>query len=86
MVVQFRNLTVTWSDPIDLWPYEAVVTTIERGLVQDWQPVLHDMRLRPWGRIARCVEYYVKNPDDASTGALFAWQLQQRRLRARVGS
>jgi len=79
VVVQFRNLEVVWSDPIDLWPYEAVVTTIERGLVRDWQPILRDMRLRPWGRVAGYVEHYTKNPDDASAGALFAAALAKAR-------
>jgi hypothetical protein len=79
MVVQFRNLTVSWSDPIDLWPYEAVVTTIERGLVSDWQPIIKDLGERPFGRIAAYVEHYVKNPDDEAAGALFAAVLAKAR-------
>jgi DNA-binding transcriptional regulator YiaG len=79
MVVHFRNLDVSWSDPIDLWPYEAVVTTIERGLVSDWQPILRDVRERPWGRIASYVEHYTKNPDDEAAGVLFAAAVAQAR-------
>jgi DNA-binding transcriptional regulator YiaG len=79
MVVQFRNLTTTWHDPIDQWPYEAVVTTIERGLVSDWQPILADLRERPFGRIARFVEHYAKNPDDEAAAAFFMEALRRGR-------
>ncbi len=79
MAVGFRNLTVSWSDPFDLWPYEAVVTTIERGLVSDWRPIIKDLRERPFGRIASYVEHYVKNPDDEAAGALFAAALAKAR-------
>jgi len=55
------------------------VTTIERGLVADWQPILRDLRQRPWGRIAGYVEQYAKNPDDVAAGALFAAALAKAR-------
>ena len=80
MVVQFRNLTVTWSDPIDQWPYEAVVTTMERGLVSDWQPILKDLQARPFGRVARYVVDYAKNPEDEATAAFFLEALRRARL------
>jgi DNA-binding transcriptional regulator YiaG len=79
MVVQFRNLTTSWHDPIDQWPYEAVVTTMERGLVSDWQPILKDLRERPFGRIARYVAHYLKNPDDEAAAAFFSEALRRAR-------
>jgi len=80
MVVQFRNLTTTWHDPIDQWPYEAVVQTIERGLVSDWQPILKDLQARPFGRIARYVAHYAKDPEDKAAAALFSEALRRARL------
>jgi DNA-binding transcriptional regulator YiaG len=80
MTVQFRNLTTTWHDPIDQWPYEAVVTTMERGLVSDWQPILRDLRARPFGRIARYVTHYAQDPDDRAAASFFSEAL----VRARV--
>jgi DNA-binding transcriptional regulator YiaG len=80
MVVQFRNLTTTWYDPIDQWPYEAVVTTMERGLVSDWQPILKDLRTRPFGRVARYVAHYAKNPEDEAAAAFFSDALRRARL------
>jgi DNA-binding transcriptional regulator YiaG len=80
MTVQFRNLTTTWHDPIDQWPYEAVVTTMERGLVSDWQPILRDLRARPFGRIARYVTHYAKDPDDKAAAAFFSEALRRARV------
>lgn len=80
MTVQFRNLTTTWHDPIDQWPYEAVVTTMERGLVSDWQPILRDLRARPFGRIARYVTHYAKDPDDKAAAAFFSGALRRARV------
>lgn len=36
MTVRFRNVNVDRAAPIDPWPYEALVTMIERGPVSDW--------------------------------------------------
>ena len=80
MVVQFRNLTTTWHDPIDQWPYEAVVQTMERGLVSDWQPILKDLQARPFGRIASYVAHYAKDPEDKAVAALFSDALRRARL------
>ena len=79
MVVKFRNLTTSWNEPIDLWPYEAVVTTMERGLVSDWQPILREIRQRPFGRIARYITHYAANPDDARAAAFFSEALRRAR-------
>ena len=77
MAVQFRNLTTTWDDPIELWPYEAVVTTLERGLVSDWQPILREISQRPFGRIARYISQYASAPDDPRVAAFFTEALRR---------
>jgi len=89
MVVPFRNLNTTGEDPVESWPYEALVTTMERGMVSDWQPILTAIREQPFGRTARAVAGYVKSdPDDQPAAAFFAlalnapatlWRKQRRR-------
>ena len=79
MPVEFRNVDATPADDVRTWPYEALVTVIDRGLVADWQPVFAELRRSPWGRVARRVEQYLsyREPDGAST--LFALAIERAR-------
>jgi len=80
MVVPFRNLRITGEDPVESWPYEALVTTMERGMVSDWQPILTAIREQPFGCTARSVAGYVKSdPDDQPAAAFFALALKRSR-------
>lgn len=60
MAVIFRNVDVPADAPVAAWPYEALVTVLEEGLVGDWQPVIAEIRRDPWGRVARRVETYAQ--------------------------
>lgn len=75
----FRNVDAEPSDDVRTWPYEALVTAIDRGLVPDWQPVFAEIRRSPWGAVARRVERYLgyRNPDGTST--LFALAIRRSR-------
>ncbi len=79
MPVVFRNVDARWEDPVVTWPYEALVTTLERGLVSDWQPVLHEMKANPWGKTARRVEKYLSYQERAGLNLFFAAALQRAR-------
>ena len=79
MPVVFRNVDARWEDPVVTWPYEALVTTLERGLVSDWQPVLHEMKANPWGKTARRVEKYLSYQQLAGLNLFFAAALQRAR-------
>lgn len=59
MAVAFRNVDVPAGTPVDEWPYEALVTVIERGTVTDWAVLTREFRRDPWGRVARQVERYL---------------------------
>ncbi len=59
MTVHFRNVEASPDDPVATWPFEALATVIERGLVADWAPVLSEIRARPHGEVARAVESYL---------------------------
>lgn len=81
MTVRFRNVDGSPRDDVRTWPYEALVDTIERGLVADWQPVFAEIRRSPWGEVARRVEGYAEDRGDAAAH-LFALAVGRARDRA----
>jgi hypothetical protein len=58
MGVDFRNVDASPTDDVRRWPYEALVTAIDRGLISDWQPVFTEIRRSSWGNVARRVERF----------------------------
>lgn len=82
MPVEFRNVDASPTDDVRSWPYEGLVTVIDRGLVGDWQPIFAELRRSPWGRVARRVEQYLsyREPDGVST--LFALAIERARVDA----
>ncbi|RIK09806.1 MAG: XRE family transcriptional regulator [Acidobacteria bacterium] len=81
MTVKFRNVDASPDDDVQTWPFEALVTVIERGLVPDWKPVLDEIRRSPWGSVARRVERYLSSraPDADRAGTLFALAIENAR-------
>ena len=77
--LRFRNVDADPADDVRTWPYEALTTAIDRGLVPDWQPLFAEIRRSPWGSVARRVEHYLtyRDPDPVST--LFTLALQRAR-------
>lgn len=68
MTVFFRNVEGSIDDPVRTWPVEALAEVMERGLLQDWQPILTELRHDPWGPVARKVERWVaQSPDDRAS-------------------
>ena len=61
------------------WPYEALATTLERGLVADWQPVLAEIRRQPWGSTARRVEQILAYEPLPGVRELFAHAIDRAR-------
>lgn len=81
MPLQFRNVDASPSDPVTTWPYEALVTAIERGLVPDWQPLFAEIKTRPWGPVAREIEQYLSYAPPSGTTTLFALAVERARHR-----
>lgn len=79
MVVQFRNVDASPADDVRTWPFEALVTTIDRGLVSDWQPVFAEIRRSPWGEVARRVERYLEYREPDGVGVLFGLAIERAR-------
>ena len=42
--LRFRNVDADPADDVGTWPYEALVTAIDRDLVPDWRPVFAEIR------------------------------------------
>ncbi len=79
MPVAFRNVDASPSDEVGTWPYEALITAIDRGLVGDWQPILAELRQSPWGKVARRVENYLSYRQPDGVSALFALAIDHAR-------
>lgn len=79
MSVVFRNVDASPNDDVRTWPYEALVTVIDRGLVEDWRPVFAEIRRSPWGKVARRVEHYLSYRDPDGVSTLFALALERAR-------
>ena len=59
MTLAFRNVDVDPRAPVSTWPYEALVTAIERGTLGDWARITKAIDDAPWGDVARQVEEYL---------------------------
>ena len=77
----FRNVNAAPSDPVDTWPFEALVETIETGLVSDWQPVLAEIRRRPWGKVARRVGRWAHMSSGDPAARLLTLAIERARQR-----
>ncbi len=84
MSVSFRNVDADPDDDVCSWPYEALVTVIDRGLVQDWQPVFAELRRAPWGPLARRVERYLSYREPDGVSALFRLAVDEARRNSEV--
>ena len=78
----FRNVEGSPDDPVDTWPYEGMVSVIERGNILDWAPLIDFIRHDPWGRVARNVEVYLGYSDLEDVSAFFRLVLDDARERS----
>lgn len=84
MPLQFRNVDAAPTDDVRTWPFEALVTAIDRGLVPDWQPIFEEIRRSPWGPVARRVERYLSYREPDGAGTLFSMAIDRARADAEV--
>lgn len=54
--LRFRNIDATPDDPVETWPFEGIVTALERGTLPDWARITRAIDADPWGPVARQVE------------------------------
>lgn len=82
MALKFRNVDALPTDPVNTWPFEALVTAIERGLVPDWHPIFDEIKRDPWGPVSRKIERYLSYaPVDGFT-TLFRLAIERARSKA----
>jgi DNA-binding transcriptional regulator YiaG len=79
MAVVFRNVQASPTDDVRTWPYEALVITIDRGLVGDWKPIFDEVRRSPWGEVARRVERYLSYREPDGVSVLFQIAIEHAR-------
>jgi DNA-binding transcriptional regulator YiaG len=53
--LKFRNLTTSPDDPVEAWPFEGILTAVERGTLPDWRRLAWAIQADPWGPVARQV-------------------------------
>jgi hypothetical protein len=53
--LKFRNITASPDDPVDTWPFEGILATVERGTIPDWRRLTAAIRDAPWGPVAQQV-------------------------------
>lgn len=82
-MLAFRNVDADPADPVETWPYEALVTALERGLIQDWARINRTLKRDPWGRVARDIEAYLGYADpEAGVSALMGELIAEARREA----
>lgn len=73
MPLTFRNLTVSPSDPVEVWGVEGILTAIDRGTISDWRRVVAAVREDPWGKVAKDLEEALELAEDrGAVGAISA--------------
>lgn len=84
MVVSFRNVDVDPSSPVESWPFEAIVTVIERGTIGDWAVLARAIDGDPWGVVARQVEEYLDDSRPYGVAPLLERAIARARRTAEV--
>ena len=81
-MLTFRNLEVDAAAPVEQWPYEAIVTAIERGTVVDWVRITAAIARDPWGEVARQVEEYLSYEQPYGVAGLLHRAIDRARAEA----
>ena len=84
MRTPIRHVDVDDDAPITTWPYEALVTLIERGSIRDWARLTRDIGADPWGPVARQVEDYLSYEQPAGLAPLFMRAISRAREQAQA--
>lgn len=80
--MRFRNVAVDPDSSVDTWPYEAIVTVIERGTFSDWLLLTRAIGAEPWGVVARQVEDYLSYESPYGVGPLLTRAIARARREA----
>ena len=53
--MEFRNVEGSTADPVIAWHPEGLLEVCERGLIQDWRPIIAELKNDPHGKFSRLV-------------------------------
>jgi DNA-binding transcriptional regulator YiaG len=53
--LKFRNIKTSPDDPVEEWPFEGILASVERGTLPDWRRLATAIRIEPWGLVAQQV-------------------------------
>ncbi|MBB2890810.1 XRE family transcriptional regulator [Flexivirga oryzae] len=82
----FRNVLGSAGQPVEQWPYEALVAAIERGTLGDWVPIIRAIDQAPWGSVARQVEDYLGYAQPYGVAPLLRSTIERARTAAEDGT
>ncbi len=82
MTSRFRNIDFDSSLDPDDWPFEAVLTAVERGCLSDWRRLSTPIRRSPWGSCARAVEQISSWGENYGADRLFTAVIEHARSEA----
>jgi DNA-binding transcriptional regulator YiaG len=82
MTLSFRNIDVSPAEPVEAWPFEGVLTTLERGGLSDWRRLAAAVEHDPWGPVARKVEQAVEVAHPYGAGELMTEVVARARAAA----
>jgi DNA-binding transcriptional regulator YiaG len=82
MPLAFRNVTAELSDPVSVWPTEAVQAALEGGDLEHWRRLAAEINRRPWGRGARQVEEVLSHSRPYGVADLMESVIGRARARA----
>ncbi len=80
--LRFRNLDASPDDAVATWPFEGIVTAIERGTLPDWRRLAVAVEDDPWGHVAQQVAEAVRLPLPYGHARLFEMVVSEARRAA----
>ena len=75
--LRFRNITASVEDPVETWPFEGILTAVERGTLPDWRRLAAAIRADPWGPVAQQVSEAVEISHPYGTSELLTSVIEQ---------
>ncbi len=79
MSVALRNVDFRLDGDPRTWPFEALVTVLQRGLVPDWKPIVRAIQQQPWGEFSQRVTRATQMADDPRLEVLFSLVINDAR-------
>jgi DNA-binding transcriptional regulator YiaG len=80
--LKFRNITASVDDPVETWPFEGILTAVERGTLPDWRRLAAAVRADPWGPVAQQILQAVELSRPYGVGSLLTTVIDRARQEA----